>query len=128
MGRGESLLPWRNFPLLLSGRLGFRGGTLTRGAPVRAGKVVPGEELPREELPGTSNGAGCKVELSPFGNAFIDGADPNPFEFEKGDEFASGEFEANPLDGVLLKMSKPLDEFPELFDAIGLGPETSGVV
>jgi len=95
------------------------------GVLARGGSVL-GSESPSAEMPlgGVRRGAGCNDGLVEAGNA--GGRDDSEvFEFAKGDAVV---LEANPLDGVLLNMSKALAVFPELVDAMGPGPETSGMV
>ncbi len=96
----------------------------------KGGKVVLVAAVPvvGESNGAGCNGAGCNGGLGEPGNEFIGAAAPNPLEFAKGDALESGCVEANPLDGTLLNISKPLDELPELPAAIGPGPETSGML
>jgi hypothetical protein len=89
--------------------------------------MVLGDGAPKDGVLGDNSGAGCKGGLAEFGKVFADGAEPNAFEFENGDAFVSAEVEPNPLEGVLLNISKPLAVLPPL-EANGLGPETSGMV
>ena len=83
-------------------------------------------ELPIAEMPlgGVRRGAGCNDGMVEAGNAG-GRVDSEVLEFAKGEAF---ELEANPLDGVLLNMSKALAVFAALEDGMGPGPETSGMV
>ena len=97
------------------------------GVLARGGSVL-GSELPSAEMPlgGVRRGAGCNEGLVEAGNA--GGRDDSEvLEFTKGEAFV---LDANPLDGVLVNMSKALDVFPEpeWEGALGPGPETSGRV
>ncbi len=91
----------------------------------KGGKVVLVAAVPDA---GVSRGAGCRGGLVETGNEFIGPEAPNPFEFPKGDATDSGGVEANPLDGALLNISKPLDELPVVLAPMGPGPETSGIL
>ena len=112
-----------NFSSLLNGddELKPADGVLASGG--RATLVEESLESPEA----INNGAGCKLELAELGKPIGGMAESD------GDIVAAGkslvpEFAANPLDGVLLNISKALDVLPGLLAAIELGPETSGNV
>ena len=97
---------------------------LVVGKPVFAeGKPVPDVGKPVGDV---NNGAGCKDALAELGNDDEFVFDSNPFELPKGDE--PDEFDEKPFGGVLLNISKPFRAFPGLLEAIGPGPDTSGMV
>ena len=81
---------------------------------------------------GVSKGAGCTelfrplVLFRPLGNEFI-GVESSMPLFPNGDVFVLGGLDENPLDAELLNISKPPAEFPMPLDAMGAGPETSGM-
>ena len=106
-------------------------GSPVLGAPMLVvGKPVFGEGKPVPDVGkpvgDVNNGAGCKDALAELGNDDEVVFDSNPFEFPKGDE--PDEFDEKPFGGVLLNISKPFRAFPGLLDAIGPGPDTSGMV
>ena len=86
-------------------------------------------------LGGISRGAGCIVEFEGLGNEIGGTVEAEGLELAS-ELLPNAEFELdeNPLEGELLKMSKPLEvlpgllEIPELFEPMGGGPETSGMV
>ena len=105
------------------------GGKALLGSPVvGAPLLVVGKPLFGVGKPvgDVNNGAGCKDALAELGNDDEVVFDSNPFEFPKGDE--PDEFDEKPFGGVLLNISKPFRAFPGLLEAIGPGPDTSGMV
>ena len=112
-----------NFSSLLNGddELKFVDGVLARGGSA----ILVDESLGSPE--GISIGAGCKVEFAELGKA-IGGTTES-----EGGRVAAGKgldpvLAANPLDGVLLNISKAFDALLGMPVATWLGPETSGNV
>ena len=122
-----------NLPSRLAGADGLKpddvvlakGGKALLDRPV-VGRIVLGVVKP---VGGVNNGAGCNDAFAELGNGFEMVFDSKLFEFPSGDVLAPDEeLDEKPFGGVLLNISKPVAAFPGLPEAIGPGPDTSGIV